>query len=39
MPHFLDPVVVRTMPPRVAAFMLYEPPDPTTVESGDGRPE
>ena len=24
----LDPVVLRTMPPRVAAFMLYEPPDP-----------
>jgi hypothetical protein len=24
----LDPVVLRTMPPRVAAFMLYEPPEP-----------
>jgi hypothetical protein len=28
MPDLLDPVVLRTMPPRVAAFMLYEPPDP-----------
>jgi hypothetical protein len=25
-PDLLDPVVLRTMPPRVAAFMLYEPP-------------
>jgi hypothetical protein len=25
MPDLLDPVVLRTMPPRVAAFMLYEP--------------
>jgi hypothetical protein len=24
-PDLLDPVVLRTMPPRVAAFMLYEP--------------
>jgi len=24
----LDPVVLRTMPPRVAAFMLYEPREP-----------
>ena len=24
----LDPVVLRTMPAKVAAFMLYEPPDP-----------
>jgi hypothetical protein len=28
MPDLLDPVVLRTMPPKVAAFMLYEPPDP-----------
>src|SRR5262245_19235156 len=28
MPDLLDPVVLRTMPPRVAAFMLYEPRDP-----------
>ena len=27
-PDLLDPVVLRTMPPRVAAFMLYEPPEP-----------
>ena len=27
-PDLLDPVVLRTMPPKVAAFMLYEPPDP-----------
>jgi hypothetical protein len=25
-PDLLDPVVLRMMPPRVAAFMLYEPP-------------
>jgi hypothetical protein len=25
MPDLLDPVVLRTMPPKVAAFMLYEP--------------
>ena len=28
MPDLLDSVVLRTMPPRVAAFMLYEPRDP-----------
>jgi hypothetical protein len=28
MPDLLDPVVLRTMPPRVAAFMLYEPREP-----------
>jgi hypothetical protein len=28
MPGLLDPVVLRTMPPQVAAFMLYEPRDP-----------
>jgi hypothetical protein len=28
MPDLLDPVALRTMPPRVAAFMLYEPRDP-----------
>jgi hypothetical protein len=28
MPDLLDPAVLRTMPPKVAAFMLYEPPDP-----------
>ena len=27
LPDLLDPAVLRTMPPRVAAFMLYEPPD------------
>ena len=27
-PDLLDPVVLRTMPPRVAAFMLYEPREP-----------
>jgi hypothetical protein len=27
-PALLDPAALRTMPPRVAAFMLYEPPDP-----------
>jgi len=27
-PDLLDPVALRTMPPRVAAFMLYEPPEP-----------
>ena len=27
-PDLLDPVVLRTMPPQVAAFMLYEPPEP-----------
>jgi hypothetical protein len=27
-PDLLDPAVLRTMPPRVAAFMLYEPPEP-----------
>jgi len=27
-PDLLDPVVLRTMPPQVAAFMLYEPRDP-----------
>jgi hypothetical protein len=26
MPDLLDPVVLLSMPPRVAAFMLYEPP-------------
>ena len=26
-PALLDPVVLRTMAPRVAAFMLYEPPE------------
>jgi len=28
MPDLLDSEVLRTMPPRVAAFMLYEPRDP-----------
>jgi len=28
MPDLLDPAVLRTMPPRVAAFMLYEPHEP-----------
>jgi hypothetical protein len=28
MPDLLDPAVLRSMPPQVAAFMLYEPPDP-----------
>jgi hypothetical protein len=28
MPDLLDPVALRTMPPRVAAFMLYEPREP-----------
>jgi hypothetical protein len=28
MPDLLDPVVLRTMPPQIAAFMLYEPPEP-----------
>ena len=27
-PDLLDPVVLHTMPPRVAAFMLYEPREP-----------
>src|SRR5262245_36086807 len=27
-PDLLDPSVLRTMPPRVAAFMLYEPHEP-----------
>ena len=27
-PDLLDPVVLSTMPPQVAAFMLYEPPEP-----------
>jgi hypothetical protein len=27
-PDLLDPVVLRTMPPKVAAFMLYEPREP-----------
>jgi len=27
-PDLLDPAVLRTMPPRVAAFMLYEPREP-----------
>jgi len=27
-PDLLDPAVLRTMPPKGAAFMLYEPPDP-----------
>ena len=27
-PDLLDPAVLRTMPPKVAAFMLYEAPDP-----------
>jgi len=27
-PDLLDPVVLRTLPPRVAAFMLYEPREP-----------
>jgi len=27
-PDLLDPVVLRTMPPQVAAFMLYEPREP-----------
>jgi hypothetical protein len=27
-PDLLDPLVLRTMPPQVAAFMLYEPPEP-----------
>ena len=27
-PDLLDPVVLRTMPPRVAAFMLHEPREP-----------
>ena len=29
-PDLLDPVALRTMPPQVAAFMLYEPPEPST---------
>jgi integrase len=39
----LDPVVLRTMPPRVAAFMLYEPREPPpwrrqeTLSEGDHR--
>ena len=28
MPDLLDAVVLRTMPPQVAAFMLYESPEP-----------
>jgi hypothetical protein len=28
MPDLLDPVVLRTMPPQVGAFMLYEPREP-----------
>jgi hypothetical protein len=28
MPDLLDPEALRTMPPRVAAFMLYESPEP-----------
>jgi hypothetical protein len=27
LPDLLDPVALRTMPVKVAAFMLYEPPD------------
>jgi len=27
-PDLLDPAVLRAMPPKVAAFMLYEPPAP-----------
>ena len=27
-PDLFDPVVLHTMPPKVAAFMLYEPPEP-----------
>jgi len=27
-PDLIDPVVLRTMPPQVAAFMLYEPREP-----------
>jgi hypothetical protein len=27
-PDLLDPAVLRTMPPKVAAFMMFEPPDP-----------
>ena len=27
-PDLLDPVILRTLPPRVAAFMLYEPREP-----------
>jgi hypothetical protein len=27
-PDLLDPAVLRTMPAKVAAFMMYEPPDP-----------
>jgi hypothetical protein len=28
LPDLLDPAVLRTMPPKVAGFMLYEPSDP-----------
>ena len=28
MPDLIDPAVLYTMPPKVAAFMLYEPRDP-----------
>ena len=34
----LDPVVLRTMPPQVAAFMLYEPP-PWRLQGAAGQRE
>ena len=33
-PDLLDPAVLRTMPPRVAAFMLYEPRTPPPWRTG-----
>jgi hypothetical protein len=41
LPDLLDPVVLRTMPPKVAAFMLYEPrePPPWRVETVGQRQE
>ena len=33
-PDLIDPVVLRTMPPQVAAFMLYEPRDPPPWREG-----
>ena len=31
MPDLLDPSVLLSMPPRVAAFMLYEAPEPPSL--------
>jgi hypothetical protein len=37
-PDLLDPAVLRTMPAKVAAFMMYEPANPSPLATGDNKP-